>query len=238
VALAIHLSGVKFKVRQLERFCPLFTSNIQPLSSGAFIVLLDFSPVNDGQIKLYDFAQALSIDDLRSATNASLDAILGWLGGADDAQMIFIPNDPDADDEHAPPEERYQGWSLAHLVVHVTATSEESAAYSAILARGVPYPREPRLRYETDWHVVKTRAAGVQRREECRRMRLAALDMWPDVPHLDVLREVSANYVARLGVSNAKSAILSGLKHEHAHHAQIQATALQACEALAPAGTC
>ncbi len=201
-------------------------------------MLIDFSPVNDGQIKLYDFAQALSIDDLRAATNASLDTILAILGSADDAQMTFIPNDPNADDEHAPPEERYQGWSLAHLVVHVTATSEEASAYSAILARGISYPREPRLRYETDWHTVKTRASVVQRLEESRRIRLAALAMWPDLPHLDTQREVSENYVAKLGVSNAKSAFIAGLKHEHAHHAQIEATAKQACEALAPAGTC
>jgi len=201
-------------------------------------VLLDFSPVDNQQIKLYDFAQALTLDDLRAATNASLNAILAMLGNADDAQMIFIPDDPNADDEHAPPEERYQGWSLAHLVVHVTATSEEAAAYSAVLARGIAYPREPRLRYETDWHTMKTRAQVLQRIEESRRIRLAALDMWPDVPHLDTHREVSENYVAKLGFSNAKSAFISGLKHEHAHHAQIQETAKQACAALAPAGTC
>ena len=201
-------------------------------------MLIDFSPVESGQITLYDFAQKLSIDDLRGATNASLDAILAWIGNADDAQVAFIPNDPLADDQYAPPEERYLGWSVAHLVVHVTASSEEAVAYSAILARGIPYPREPRLRYETDWHTMKTRAQVLQRIEESRRIRLAALDMWPDVPHLDALRDVSENYIARLGVSNAKSAFLSGLKHEHAHHAQIQATAKQACEALAPAGTC
>ncbi|MFN8560237.1 MAG: DinB family protein [Anaerolineae bacterium] len=156
------------------------------------MVLIDFSPVDAWQITLYDFAQRFSVDDLRSATNASIDAILAFIGDADDAQVTFIPDDPNADDPFAPPEERYLGWSLAHLVMHVTASSEEGAAYSAILARGIAYPREPRLRRETDWHTVTTRAQVIQRLEESRRMRLAALDMWPQVPHLDVFREVSS----------------------------------------------
>jgi hypothetical protein len=127
---------------------------------------------------------------------------------------------------------------MAHLVVHVTASSEESAAYSAILSRGIPYPREPRLRYETDWHTVKTRAQVLQRIAESRRIRLAALDMWPDVPHLDTLRDVSERYIERNGLMNAKSAFLNGLRHEQAHMEQIRETAHKACLALAPAGTC
>ena len=190
-------------------------------------MLFDFSPVETQQIKLHDFAQQFGIDDLRAATNASLDLILDLIADADDAQMVFLPEDPLADDPYAPPEERYLGWSLAHLVAHVTASSEESAAYSAILSRGIAYPREPRLRYETDWHTFKTRAQVLQRLEESRRMRLAALDTWPDEPHLDVFREVSERYIER-----------NGLKHEHGHHAQIRETARKACEALAPAGRC
>jgi hypothetical protein len=201
-------------------------------------LLIDFSPVETQQIKLHDFAQQFSIDDLRAATNASLDAILAMLGDADDAQMIFFPDDPLADDPFAPPEERYLGWTLAHLVAHVTASSEESATYSAILSRGIPYPREPRLRSEIDWHTLKTRAQVLQRLEESRRIRLAALDMWPDAPRLDVFREVSERYVERNGLMNAKSGFLNGLKHEHSHYAQIRETARQACEALAPAGRC
>ncbi len=202
------------------------------------MVLIDFSPVDAWQITLYDFAQRFSVNDLRSATNASIDAILAFIGDADDAQVTFIPDDPNADDPFAPPEERYLGWSLAHLVMHVTASSEEGAAYSAILARGIAYPREPRLRRETDWHTVTTRAQVIQRLEESRRMRLAALDMWPQVPHLDVFREVSERYLERNGKSNAKAAFLYGLKHEHGHHAQIRETAHKACEALAPQGAC
>ncbi|HVU14361.1 MAG TPA: DinB family protein [Phototrophicaceae bacterium] len=201
-------------------------------------MLIDFSPLDNPDLKLYDFAQQFSLDDLRAAANASLDNILSIIGSADDAQVAFLPNDPLANDPFAPPEEQHIGWSLAHLVVHVTATAEEGAAYSAILARGIPYPREPRLRYETDWHTMKTRAQVLQRIEESRRIRLAALDTWPDEPHLDVYRDVSEKALERNGASNAKAAFLGGLRHEAGHFAQMRDAAHQACEALAPAGTC
>ena len=194
-------------------------------------MLIDFTPVNDFEIKLADFAQQFSLADLRQATNESLDTILAIIGDADDAQVTFFPDDPYADDEFAPPEERYQGWNLAHVVAHVTATAEEWAAYSAILARGIAYPREPRLRYEPDWHTLTTRAQVIHRIEESRRMRLAALDMWADPPHLDVYRELSERFVERNGQVNAKTAFLFGLKHEHAHYDQLRETARQACAA-------
>lgn len=201
-------------------------------------MLTDFSPVENGQVTLYDFAQRFSVDDLRRATHASLDAILAFIGDADDGQVAFIPDDPNADDPFAPPEERYFGWSLAHLVCHVTASSEEWAAYASILARGIAYPREPRLRFETDWHIMTTRAQVLQRIEESRRMRLAYLDTFPDEPRLDVLRAVSERFLERNGPANAKSAFLNGLKHEHSHHAQMRETARKACLALAPVGSC
>lgn len=191
-------------------------------------MLLDLSPVEVGEVTLYQFAQRFSLDDLRHLTNASLNEILAILGDADDAQVTHIPDDPLADDPYAPPEERYQGWNLAHLVTHITATSEEWAAYSAILARGIAYGREPRLRVETDWHTVTTRAAVIQRLEESRRLRLAALDTWPDAPRLDVLREVSERFVERNGPVNAKSALLFGLRHEQSHMEQIREAARQA----------
>ena len=193
-------------------------------------MLIDFTPAQNGEIKLYDFAQQFNIDDLRAATNASLDTILSIIGDADDAQLTFLPDDPNADDPLAPPEERYLGWSLAHLVAHVCASSEEAANYSAILAQGIPYPRDPRLRYETDWHILKTRAQVLQRLEESRRMRLAALDGWPDHPHLDTFRTTSEHGLLKNGPSNAKSAFLAGLKHEWSHLDQFRETARQALQ--------
>ncbi len=194
-------------------------------------MLLDFSPVEVGDMTLYQFAQRFSLDDLRHLTNASLNTVLEILGDADDARLTHLPDDSLADDPYAPPEERYQGWNLAHLVVHVTASSEEWATYSALLARGIVYGREPRLRFETDWHMLKTREAVIGRIEESRRMRLASLDTWPDTPRLDVFRVISERFIEKHGPVNAKSALLYGLRHEQSHFEQIRETARQAREA-------
>jgi hypothetical protein len=200
-------------------------------------VLIDFSPVNRNEIKLAEFASRFTIDDLRAATNASIDMILDIIRELSDEQIAFIPDDPEADDPHAVPGEEKIGWSLAHLVVHVTASSEEGAAYSSILARGIPYPREPRLRSETHWRTVTTRAECIQRLEESRRIRLAYLDAWPDKPHLDVYRELSERALERLGPLNAVGSFLNGLKHEMGHHDQFRKVAQQAREALQAASS-
>jgi hypothetical protein len=199
-------------------------------------MLMDFSPVNSGEMKMSEFSQRFSVADLRAATNASIEFILDIIQDMSDAQVIFVPNDPNANDPHAVPGEERIGWSLAHLIVHVTATSEEGAAYSSILARGIPYPREPRLRFETNWHTVTTKAECIQRLEESRRIRLAFLDTWPDQPHLDVFRELSERALEILGPLNAPAAFLNSLKHEAAHHEQFVEVARQARESVAVAG--
>lgn len=194
--------------------------------------MIDFSPVDNQEITLYDFSQKFSVQDLKTVTNASIDTLLDIIEDLNDAQVTFDPVDPHAHDPHAIVGEENIGWSLAHLVVHVTASSEEGAAYSSILARGIPYPREPRLRYETHWKKMTTKAQCIQRLEESRRIRLAYLDTWPDDPHLDIERTVSDRYIERFGKSNAKAAFLYGLKHEVEHINQFREVARQAAEAV------
>lgn len=197
-------------------------------------MLIDFTAIRNGDVKLDVFAQQFTIEDLRAATHASIDLLLDIIKDSDDAQIAYIPDDPLADDPHAVPEERHLGWSLAHLIVHVTASSEENAAVSSILARGIPYPRDPRLRYETHWREITTKAQAVQRLEESRRIRLTYLDAWPDVPNLETLREVSEGYRERMGDQNAKAAFLGGLRHESNHYDQFRDVAQQAHEAARP----
>lgn len=200
-------------------------------------MLIDFSPVERGDVKMLEFSKQFSVADLKAATNASIDTILEIIRDMSDAQMTFLPLDPDADDPHAVEGEEKIGWSLAHLVVHVTASAEEGAAFSSILARGIPYPKEPRLRYETNWHTVTTKAQAAQRLEESRRIRLAYLDTWPDAPQLDVYRESSERSLEKYGHMNASASFLSSLKHEWGHFAQFREVRRQALEAFAPAGT-
>lgn len=189
---------------------------------------LDLTPLIKREVKPIDFAAALGVEDLRRAANESIDFMLDLIADLNDADVVFEPHDPDADDPYAVAGEEHIGWSVAHLIAHVTASTEEWAAYSSILARGVPYTKEPRLRYETPWRDITTKAQCVQRLEESRRMRLAALDMWPDAPDLHTTRELSERFIEKLGEMNAPASFLFGLMHEIEHHAQLVDAATQA----------
>ncbi len=196
-------------------------------------MLIDFSPVDRHEMQLLEFSKSYSVADLKAATHASIDLIVDIIKDMSDAQMTFLPYDPDADDPHAIEGEEKIGWSLAHLVVHVTASAEEGAAFSSVLARGIPYPKEPRLRYETNWHTVTSTAQTLQRLEESRRIRLAYLDTWPDAPHLDVFRQASEQSIEKFGYINAPASFLGSLKHEAGHYDQFREVARQAREAFA-----
>lgn len=183
---------------------------------------LDFSRVRNNELKLADFAKTITIDDLRHLTNTSINTILNIIADLDDADVTFDPEDPLADDPFAKEGEAKIGWNIAHLVVHVTASSEEWATYGSILGRGISYPKEPRVRYETDWKSVTSKEHCVQRLEESRRIRLGYLNAIPDMPFLDVYREMSENFLNKYGECNAIVAVLLGLMHEEGHFAQFR----------------
>lgn len=193
--------------------------------------MFDFSPVRNQEKKLYQLIDGITVEDLRQYTNESVDFLLGLLADLDDADVTFDPHDPNANDPYAVPGEEHIGWSIAHLVAHVTASSEEWAAYASILARGIVYTPEPRLRYETPWRDIKTKAQCIQRLEESRRIRLSYLNTFPDKPFLDVKRELSARFVERVGEMNAIACFLFGLQHETGHYDQIKEARRQALAA-------
>ena len=196
---------------------------------------VDFSPVTDGGMKLQDFARQFTRADLRRASDDSLNHIRAFIAGLSDAQVTLDPVDENAHDPYAVAGEEKIGWSLAHLVAHVTASSEEGAAYSSLLARGVP--AEERPRYETPWRDLQTVDQCLQRIEESRRIRNAYLDTWPDEPHLDVNRvfpqPMGERFRARFGDMNASATFLFGLMHEVGHYEQFRDVREQA---LAVAG--
>jgi hypothetical protein len=117
-------------------------------------------------------------------------------------------------------------WTLGHVIVHVTASSEESAAIAAELARGVPH-RGGRSRSEVPWETVRTVAGCRARLEESRRMRLASLDMWPD------RADLSNGYAWREGMDpfNAPAQFSLGLLHDDNHLDQIREIVRQAAAA-------
>jgi len=181
---------------------------------------------------MLEFSTRFSLAQLRAATNTYLDTLLDIIKPFGDAHLTFEPQDPNANDPYAKAGEENIAWSLGHLILHVTATLEEGAAFSSLLARGVKIPQGVRLRYEADWQTVTTRAQVVQRIEESRRICLSYLDTWPDSPQLDVYRELTEQGRARWGDLNAPASYLNSLSHFDGHLAQIRDAAEQAKAAI------
>jgi DinB superfamily len=182
--------------------------------------MIDFTPVFTGQRKIAELAPDITLADLKAATDAQIDEMLTLSRALPDAQVVFVASDPQA--------EGGIGWNVAHLIAHVTASSEENAAISSILARGIDYPFEPRLRAEVDWPTLTTTAGCVQRLEESRRIRQAYLNAWPDQPRLDTHRTLPAGFAERVGPMNAVAACLLGLVHEAGQFAQLREIIAQA----------
>jgi hypothetical protein len=174
--------------------------------------MLDFEAVRSNDVTLAELVAGLSRDDLRNLTNEMVDTMLGLIADCVDADMTFVPVDPDADDPFAATEkEVHLAWNLGHVIVHTTASAEESAVLAAELARGVE--NHGRSRYEMPWQTVTTLVQCHQRLEESRRMRLASLAMWPDAPHLDNVYEPWSGAPQ----VDATGRFVLGLMHDESH---------------------
>jgi hypothetical protein len=188
--------------------------------------MLDFDPVRSKEITLNELAAELTRADLINLTNEMVDTELKLIDNCADRDVVFVPNDPLADDQFAEnPDDVTLAWTLGHVIVHVTASSEEAAAVASELARGIKY--HGRSRYETPWQSVATIDQCRERLEESRRIRLASLEMWPEEPHLD-------NYFkSRPGAPemNANSRFIYGLMHDDDHLEQIENIVAQASQA-------
>lgn len=179
--------------------------------------MLDFKPVWNKEMSYAELAADLTVDDLRRFSNEVIDYQLNLIADCTDADVVFVPQDPDAHDSYASNESDANiAWTLGHLIVHVTASSEEGSALAAELARGVV--RDGRSRSEVPWQSVTTIAQCQQRLEESRRMRLASLGMWPDAPYLDT-KVIPWKSV---GEVDAYGRFILGLSHEQGHLAQIE----------------
>ena len=179
--------------------------------------MLDFKTVRARRTTMLDLAAGLTKDDLRALTNEMIDTVHGLIKDATDADVVFQPIDPEAKDDAAATEaEKDIAWSLGHVIVHITASSEEAAFLATEMARGVA--NHGRSRYETYWETVKTIEQCRARLEESQRMRLAMIDVWPDEPHVDVLYEPYSN----AGQRNCHAQFIGGLSHEDSHLGQLE----------------
>jgi hypothetical protein len=165
----------------------------------------------------------VTIEELRRLTNTVFDSSRRLLRRCTDFDVTFVPVDPLADDPYAEAgHEVNVGWTLSHIIAHVTAGAEESAALAAELARGVAY--HGRSRNEVPWESMKTVEQCKARIQESRRLCLASLGMWPEQPDL------SNTYIpwddaAPMG---ATARYLLGLRHGVAHLVQMGDAVAQA----------
>ena len=188
--------------------------------------MLDFNPVREKRNSLAELAAGLTVNDLRDLSNEMVDAMLDLIAECTDEDVVFVPQDPDAHDPYASDStDEKLPWTLGHVIVHATASSEEAAFLAAELARGVHH--HGRSRYEVPWETVRTIEQCRQRLEESRRMRLASLGWWPDEPQLENSYQPRPN----MEPFNAVSRFLYGLMHDDSHLDQIQKIVRQAKEA-------
>jgi hypothetical protein len=179
--------------------------------------MLDFAAVRKEEMTFKELTADLTTNDLRQLTNEMIDYELGLIADCIDEDVAYVPVDPEANDPVAADEKDVDlAWTLGHVIVHITASSEEAAAIAAELARGVPH-RGGRSRSEIPWEAMTTIAQCRQRLEESRRMRLASLDMWPSTPYLD------NSYRPRPDREpiNAVGRFIGGLRHDDSHLEQI-----------------
>ncbi len=178
--------------------------------------MLDFTPVRNKEKSLSELAAHLTVDSLGRLAHGMIDKVLELTAGCSDGDVVFEPQDPEANDPYAANKEDVQlPWTLGHVIVHLTASMEESAFLAAELARGVEF--HGRSRYEVPWQAVKTMQQCRHRLEECRRICHASLGTWPETPHLGN-RHIPWEGMPPL---DAKAYFLIGLFHADSHLGQI-----------------
>lgn len=185
--------------------------------------MIDFSPIHDKELNWQEFSEGFTKQDLIDQTNRLTDTILEIIAGCTDKNVVFQPVDPDAHDPYSDNlVEEDLAWTLGHVIVHITASNEESAFLAAELARGVEV--EPRRsRVEVPWEAITTIQQCRQRLEESRRMLLGSLEMWPDAPDLENY------YQTKSGLKvTPRIRFLFGQSHADGHVEQIEEIVRQA----------
>lgn len=186
--------------------------------------MLDFSLYKRKGQTLSEIASGFTPYDLPRLLDALYDYIEGQIDAASDADVVFVPQDPHAHDPYAiDVSELKLPWTLGHVIVHLTASAEESTAQATNLARGVPVAG--RSRFEVPWRTVTTISQVRTRLAESRRMQHALLNAWPEKPHLELTH--TPGYPGA-EPRNAIGYFVSGLAHADSHLDQIDQILAQA----------
>lgn len=185
--------------------------------------MVDLDALARGARRAVDLALEVTMDDLRRLTEEMCDLQLSLVANLEDADVSFVPEDPEANDTHASSDAEVDlPWTLGHVIGHATASSEEAAAMALTLARGLPVTE--RSRKEVPWPTITTAAQVRHRIGESRRMRLAMLAAWPDRPDLEITYQPRPERPPM----NAIARFIGGLQHDHSHLDQIREIVRQA----------
>ncbi len=187
--------------------------------------MLDFQPVREKKIALQELVKGFTKADLQHELNEMYDEVLSLIADCTDTHVTFEPVDEKADDPYAVQGEETISWTLGHVIVHLTASMEESAAIASELARGVEY--HGRSRWEVPWAEATTIEFCRARMAESRRMCRASLEMWSDPPHME--NTFTPAFPGALP-HTCISRFASGLKHASDHLGQIAEIVRQAKE--------
>lgn len=191
--------------------------------------MIDFTLLHQRKTSIAKMAEALTPDGLREATRSVYTHMMDELSACTDEDVVFMPEDRNAIDPYTTnPDELRVAWTLAHVIVHLNASNEESAALAAEMARGVEF--HGRSRYEVPWQEVVTIQHLRRLTIESERMLLSSLDMWPDPPHY----ETTYSPYTSAGIVDARGRFLLGLKHTDDHLAQIHEIIRQSKAAAEP----
>lgn len=188
--------------------------------------MLNFQSVREKKMTLQDLVKDLNKDDLRRELIDMYDEISRLIADSTDAHVTFDPVDKKADDPYAIKGEEEIAWTLGHVIVHLTASMEESASIASELARGVEY--HGRSRSEVPWRQARTIEYCRARLAESRRMCLASLEMWPDRPYIENTYTPSEGAIPHTAISR----FASGLRHASDHLGQIAEIVRQAKESI------
>ena len=174
----------------------------------------DFAAILTGQNTYADTVAAYDRNNLIELTQEYYAEINGIISGATGAAIVAVPFDPGLKDQS----EGEGAWTIGHIIAHLTATTEESAALASALARGAEFADDLRLRAEVAWETLQTAEQINARLAESQRMSLAFLETWPDAP--DLAR--TATLIPQFGPMNAVGRYMLGLFHANMHLDQLR----------------
>src|SRR5580704_15022478 len=98
----------------------------RPSPALVLSLVIDFGPLRRKEVSLQDLAAGLSHSDLGRLPQEMCQAQLSAFEDARDEDVVMVPDDPEANDTFAAQAEDVGlSWTLGHVVVHTTASSEE-----------------------------------------------------------------------------------------------------------------